>query len=313
LAIEVDGPFHFPVNARTPLGHTMIRRRLLRAAGWTVLSIPWYEWFSMHSWEERLDYLTDMLSRADDRFAHRLRPATQELLSTDFEPGPPSKTTKNRPLDASAVTASGSFDEGEDGPVLNYYRPASGPNGALDADNGLMQVLSRSNVLLTTGAVRRLQSMGLDDVVKEVGERRKALGAGYSSPDSYAPPPSVSASDGDPELLPKPRLPRGRGGSGGGGYDAVRRPKRFSPRFVQSQDDGGNGWGYFPPAEEAAEKMAARRRAPSRKRVAAEAGDDSGEATIQRVLRGRQETQAERDAAAAPAPAPPGEARQLDI
>ena len=25
LAIEVDGPFHFPVNARKPLGHTIFR------------------------------------------------------------------------------------------------------------------------------------------------------------------------------------------------------------------------------------------------------------------------------------------------
>jgi hypothetical protein len=329
LAIEVDGPFHFPVNARTPLGHTMIRRRLLRAAGWTVLSIPWYEWFAMSTWEERLQYLTEMLSKADARFADQLKPATRELLSTNFSPGPgpgaenetgeeemvaeseleededevsneltsvnkveeeptsfPSSPPKPREplvLDPTNVTASGSFDEGEDGPVLSYYSSVNNSgSGNLGVDNGLLQVLSRSNVQLTTGAVRRLQSMGLDDMVREVGERRKAnkklksgsgggsgdasFGSdngdnsywGASSPDIYAPPPSMQASDGDPMLMPKPQLP------GAQKMKGLRRPTRFTPRFVSEKS---SNWGYFPPTEEAVAMVA--RRDGSRKSAAA--------------------------------------------
>jgi very-short-patch-repair endonuclease len=44
VAIEVDGPFHFSVNTNSPLGQTMIRRRLLRAVGWTVISVPYHTW-----------------------------------------------------------------------------------------------------------------------------------------------------------------------------------------------------------------------------------------------------------------------------
>ena len=44
VAIEVDGPFHFSVNSNSPLGQTMIRRRLLRAVGWTVISVPYHTW-----------------------------------------------------------------------------------------------------------------------------------------------------------------------------------------------------------------------------------------------------------------------------
>ena len=50
IAIEADGPFHYTVNGMGPggepteLGTTIIRRRMLRAGGWSVLSIPFYEW-----------------------------------------------------------------------------------------------------------------------------------------------------------------------------------------------------------------------------------------------------------------------------
>ncbi len=45
IAIEVDGPFHFAVNTNSPLGQTMIRRRLLRACGWIVISVPCHTWW----------------------------------------------------------------------------------------------------------------------------------------------------------------------------------------------------------------------------------------------------------------------------
>lgn len=313
LAIEVDGPFHFPVNARTPLGHTMIRRRLLRAAGWTVLSIPWYEWFAMNTWDERLQYLTEILSKADERFADQLRPATRELLSTEFSPGPgleadapgavggsnggittgSSGAGVNRPgrrsipFDSSPrFSPGGSFDESEDGPVLSYY--STGPNGSNNSgvDNGLMQVLSRTNVQLTSGAMRRLQSMGLDDVVREVGERRKANGGDAversRGPEVYAPPPSVQLSDGDSSmLLPKPKLPRPSKKEFGG-----RRPTRFTPRFMS---ENSSSWGYFPPAEEAvaavARKVNRKSSGAERKRVKRPAGQ--AEDMFHRALHGK--------------------------
>ena len=48
VAIEVDGPFHFLLpdgrGLRRPNGPTLLKRRLLAAAGWRVISVPFYEW-----------------------------------------------------------------------------------------------------------------------------------------------------------------------------------------------------------------------------------------------------------------------------
>ena len=45
FALEVDGPTHFlKVPERTPDGFTRFRDRMLRAHGWRVLSVPFYEW-----------------------------------------------------------------------------------------------------------------------------------------------------------------------------------------------------------------------------------------------------------------------------
>ncbi|EOD25459.1 hypothetical protein EMIHUDRAFT_237685 [Emiliania huxleyi CCMP1516] len=48
LAIEVDGPSHFLLpdgrGVRKPTGPTLLKQRLLRAAGWRVISVPFYEW-----------------------------------------------------------------------------------------------------------------------------------------------------------------------------------------------------------------------------------------------------------------------------
>ena len=42
VAVEVDGPSHFV--GRVPNGATALKRRQLRAAGWTLLSVPYWEW-----------------------------------------------------------------------------------------------------------------------------------------------------------------------------------------------------------------------------------------------------------------------------
>ena len=47
VAIEVDGPSHF--CGRTPTGATALKRRQLRAAGWTLLPVPYWEWDAVGS------------------------------------------------------------------------------------------------------------------------------------------------------------------------------------------------------------------------------------------------------------------------
>ena len=42
VGIEVDGPSHF--FGRAPTGATLLKRRQLRAAGWTLVSVPHWEW-----------------------------------------------------------------------------------------------------------------------------------------------------------------------------------------------------------------------------------------------------------------------------
>lgn len=44
LAIEADGPTHFAINTRRPLGATLLKRRLLSQLGWTVVDVPFFEW-----------------------------------------------------------------------------------------------------------------------------------------------------------------------------------------------------------------------------------------------------------------------------
>ena len=47
VAIEVDGPWHF--CGRTPTGATALKRRQLRAAGWALLPVPYWEWDDLGS------------------------------------------------------------------------------------------------------------------------------------------------------------------------------------------------------------------------------------------------------------------------
>ena len=48
VAVEVDGPSHFLLpdgrGVRRPNGPTLLKRRLLTAAGWRVISVPFYKW-----------------------------------------------------------------------------------------------------------------------------------------------------------------------------------------------------------------------------------------------------------------------------
>ena len=61
IAVEVDGPSHFLLpdgrGVRRPNGPTLLKRRLLAAAGWRVISVPFYEWDGFATAKERQTYL----------------------------------------------------------------------------------------------------------------------------------------------------------------------------------------------------------------------------------------------------------------
>jgi RAP domain len=49
LAIEADGPTHYATTTLRPLGHTLLKRRLLKQLGWVVVNIPLFEWIDIDS------------------------------------------------------------------------------------------------------------------------------------------------------------------------------------------------------------------------------------------------------------------------
>ena len=59
VAVEVDGPSHFV--GRTPTGATALKRRQLRAAGWALLSVPYWEWNALGSKTAKQEYLQGAL------------------------------------------------------------------------------------------------------------------------------------------------------------------------------------------------------------------------------------------------------------
>jgi hypothetical protein len=238
IAIEVDGPFHFPVNARTPLGHTMIRRRLLRAAGWSVIPIPWYDWFSMETWDDRLKYLAHALAKADESLIGQLKPNVKELLSTEFSPGPGAvqKTDDLKPKENSSNIKKRTLTDEQDSPVLSYSEKVD--LKSREVETGLLEALSRSNVQLTSGAVRRLKTMGLEDIVNKIEGRR--MRKDDSMEGRYSPPPSVKSGGNHAKsgLLPKPprNFKRKRPSKA-----EDKLAKRFNPRFVD-QNAGESKW-----------------------------------------------------------------------
>eukprot|EP00854_Cymbomonas_tetramitiformis_P021933 gene21933-26413_t len=67
LAVEADGPSHFAINKQVQLGHTKLRNVMLEARGYTVVSIPYYEWDSLASTIERQSYLCAKLTGAQGK------------------------------------------------------------------------------------------------------------------------------------------------------------------------------------------------------------------------------------------------------
>lgn len=61
VALEIDGPTHFSRNLGVPLGHTMLKRRYIAAAGWKIISVSHQEWEQLQGEFEMLEYLRRIL------------------------------------------------------------------------------------------------------------------------------------------------------------------------------------------------------------------------------------------------------------
>ncbi|XP_071742530.1 RAP domain-containing protein, chloroplastic [Rutidosis leptorrhynchoides] len=61
VALEIDGPTHFSRNLGNPLGHTVLKRRYLEAAGWKLVSVSHQKWEELRGSHEQLDYLREII------------------------------------------------------------------------------------------------------------------------------------------------------------------------------------------------------------------------------------------------------------
>jgi hypothetical protein len=59
-AVEFDGPSHF-LTCRLPVGGTLMKRRHLELLGYTVVSLPFWEWDQLTGSDERKEYLSGKL------------------------------------------------------------------------------------------------------------------------------------------------------------------------------------------------------------------------------------------------------------
>ena len=93
VAVEFDGPNHFTrsVGCLKPraLGHTVLKYRMLKRQGWTVVRVPFFEFDKIPFWAsmERQRYLQRLLkTHADIRFS--------EVDVSEYKPMVPSRKTR---------------------------------------------------------------------------------------------------------------------------------------------------------------------------------------------------------------------------
>lgn len=61
MAIEIDGPSHFIRNTGSPLGHTILKKRLMSCAGWRLFSISYKTWEELDGETEQMNFLKELL------------------------------------------------------------------------------------------------------------------------------------------------------------------------------------------------------------------------------------------------------------
>lgn len=229
IAVEVDGPYHYPVNSNKPLGHTIVRRRILRAGGWRVVSIPHFEWYPMYgNRAAQLKYLVQKLGRADPAMlpllAASLAGALHQLDNAEkakgeAAAGEPPAPAADVPPDAAAAAAVGAADA-----------PPASLRETTTPVAYLRHLASREGVTLTRGAHRLLrewaQHAGLERRRQRSAEPPSPPEAAAVAPGTATPPnPGVvgreepgAMSDGEgdtpPPASPRPPGEGGRGQSG---------------------------------------------------------------------------------------------------
>ena len=57
----MEGPYHYVQPDNTLTGSTLFRNRALAARGFTVISIPHWDWFELRSAAQQQQYLLDKL------------------------------------------------------------------------------------------------------------------------------------------------------------------------------------------------------------------------------------------------------------
>jgi len=87
LGVEFDGPWHFFSNMpEEATGRTRFKMRLLRATGWTVLHIPYYEWTNLKDDEAKRDHLRNSLRALIQNRKQELSSTLSEQTSSATKP-----------------------------------------------------------------------------------------------------------------------------------------------------------------------------------------------------------------------------------
>ena len=66
-AVEVDGPFYFLRDGRTPSGNTLLKRKQLGQLGYTVVPVPFWEWRVLKGVEVKRLYVVDKLRGGSEK------------------------------------------------------------------------------------------------------------------------------------------------------------------------------------------------------------------------------------------------------
>ena len=70
LCIEVDGPSHYYTNTRIMNSSTLMKHRHLKASGWFVISLPYWEWNKFKTVHEKRNYLITKMSNYTQVLKH---------------------------------------------------------------------------------------------------------------------------------------------------------------------------------------------------------------------------------------------------